>query len=340
MKAVVVTKKGEMQLVNDCPMPQVGPYDALVKVLTCGFCNGTDTRIIFEEVSAAQKLQPYPTLLGHEGVGEVVQLGEKVRNIKIGERHLHLNGVDLKGAPYTCTHGHMVEYATVTDHIAMLEDGLAVEDTAKLCKLPEGFDVNDAGVLLPMMECLSAVKNFGIGPDTDVLVYGAGPMGLAMMCYMRILNAKSITCIDSVPERLAAARDIAKVDKTINFATENVDEVLGGRLFDRVVDAVGLKSVIMEGSQRLRSFGVVCCLGVVRKDDAAVDVSLLQNNTLLHMLNFPYQEYACYEENMEYIAKGLVDPKNFYSHVMPVEDIHKALQLVLDKQTVKVILTM
>jgi len=263
-----------------------------------------------------------------------------VRHLGVGEKHIHIQGADPAGRPYTSTHGQMAEYGTLTDYAAMQEDGLAVPAGAPLkpSRLPDDFDLVDAGVLLPLCECLSAVKNFGIDGGTDVLVYGAGPMGLAMMRYMRILGARSITCIDSVPERLEKALR-AGVDRAIDYAQVSVDEALNGQLFDRVVDAVGLSAVIMEGTRRLRPYGVVCSLGVLRKNDGLVNLSLLKNNTSVHMLNFPYGEYDVLDENLGYIRAGLIDPRDYYSHVMPVDDVAKALELVLKKQTIKVILT-
>lgn len=341
MKAVVVESKGVVAIREDVPMPKTGPYDALVRIVTCGLCNGTDTRIIDEAMSRGQGLQPYPTVLGHEAVGVVEAVGGKVRNIAVGEKHIRVQGASTEGSRYSSTHGQMAEYGFIRDWAAMRADGLPIPAGApmKPSRLPDDFDVVDAGVLLPLCECLSAVRNFGIGPQTDVLVYGAGPMGLAMMQYMRILGAKSVTCVDSVPERLRMAKEIAGVDRAINFAEESVDEALAGQLFDRVVDAVGLSSVVVEGSGRLRPFGVVCALGVLRKDDSAVDLSLLKNNTSVHMLNFPYQEYAALEENIGYIQRGIVDPKNYYSHVLPMEQVEEAIRLVREKKTIKVILT-
>jgi threonine dehydrogenase-like Zn-dependent dehydrogenase len=342
MKAVVVMEKGVVRVADDVPMPVIGEYDALVRILACGFCNGTDMRIIDEQVTAHQLLQPYPTVLGHEAVGVVEEVGRKARHIRPGEKHAFIHGASTEGSRYSSTHGQMAEFGVLTDYRAMSEDGLALPPGARVyaTRLPDGFDAADGGVFLPLCECLSAVCNFGIGKDTDVLMYGAGPMGLAMARYMSILGAKSVTVIDSVPERLKMAASVGRAGRTINFAEESVDEALGGQLFDRVVDAVGLSSVIVEGSFRLKPFGALCSLGVLRKDDSLVCLPEVKNNTLIHMLNFPYMEYERLEENLGYIRDGLVDPKDFYSHVMPVEDVGKAIELVRAKKTTKVILTM
>ncbi len=341
MKAVVVEEKGVVRIVDDVPAPVIGDYDALVRIVACGFCNGTDTRIIHGQMTPEQGLQPYPTVLGHEAVGVIEQVGKKVRNLHVGEKHIRIQGADTAGSRYSSTHGQMAEYGVLHDWAAMKQDGLPVPADAPLkpSRLPDDFDPVACGVLLPLCECLSAVRNFAIGPDTDVLVYGAGPMGLAMMQYMKLEGAKSVTCIDCVPERLEKALTVAGVDEVINFQTQDVKKVLEGRLFDRVVDAVGASSVILEGSSYCKPYGMVCALGVLRKGDSTVDLSLLKNNSRLHMLNFPYEEYAVLDENISYIRRGLIDLKNYYSHVLPMEQVHKAMELVANKQAVKVILT-
>lgn len=67
MRAVVVEEQGQVRVVDDVPMPVPGEYDALVKIVACGFCNGTDMRIIHGQMTRQQGLQPYPTVLGPRG---------------------------------------------------------------------------------------------------------------------------------------------------------------------------------------------------------------------------------------------------------------------------------
>ncbi|MGI6005517.1 MAG: zinc-dependent alcohol dehydrogenase [Christensenellales bacterium] len=345
MRGAVVEKKGVVAIRDDIPMPQIGPYDALVKIVSCGFCNGTDMRIIDAEMSEIQGAQPYPLVLGHEAAGIIETLGEKVRHLAVGEKHIRINGDGVsQGGKYSSMHGQMAEYGVLTDWQAMAEDGLELPDhpfaRLKPSRLPDDFDLTDAGVLLPLCECLSAVRNFDIDSNTDVLIYGAGPMGLALMQYMHIVGAKSVVAIDSVPERLQKAVDIANVDEIHNFITEDIDAALDGRLFDRVIDAVGLSSVLLEGTKRLRPFGMLCSLGVLKKGDSSIDLSYLKNNTRLQMLNFPYREYEVLDENIRYFKEGKISPKDYYSHVLPIEKINEAIELVRSKEAIKVIMTL
>lgn len=339
MNAVAVLAAGEVRIVNDVPVPVPGEYEALVRVHACGVCSGTDSQIIAGTLETG--FGGYPTILGHEGAGEIVQVGSKVRYIHIGERYIHPNLRPDVGNGYTKTHGSMAQYGLVCDVQAMREDGYSDEQIPfhKQHRFPESMSYVDAGVLLSLAECHSAAKNFGAAPGMDILVYGAGPMGIALAMFCKLLGARTVAQIDSVEDRLEQARRVAKVDETINFAHTPIAEALHGQQFDLVMDAVGFTSILYEGSALLKPCGKVCSLGVLKKDDRIVDTARLQCNTSLHMLNFPFGEYAIMDETLSLIAQGAVNPKDFYSHVLPFTEIDKALRLVREKLALKVILT-
>lgn len=339
MQGIAAMGDGKIKLVKDVPVPEIGPYEALVKMKSCGFCNGTDFHILRGEMSV--EVDSFPTLLGHEGVGDIVELGSKVRNYKVGDRIMNPIIRIIPGTPYGCTWGAMCDYGLVQDQKAMVDDGVEesklIKRQLECVQIPSDFDVIDGGCLITLNECFSAAKNFKV-EGKDILVYGAGPMGLATMKYMRYLGAKTITVIDGVEDRLELAKSLFEVDETINYTKVDKKEALAGRLFDRVIDIVGLTSILMEGSHLLKPYGIVGSMGVLRNSDCAVDVTKLKNNTLLQMLNFPYGQYEITNENIELMQKGIINPKDFYSHVMSREEIDDVVELVAEKKTIKVIL--
>lgn len=339
MKAIAVLAPGEVRVVDDVPKPVPGAYEALVRVRACGVCNGTDLQII--NGTLEEGFGGYPTVLGHEGAGEVVAVGARVRHIAVGDRFVHPNLRPDAGNGYSKTHGSMAQFGLVCDREAMLEDGFdeAGLPFIKQHRFPAWMDFVDAGVLLSLAECHSAAKNFGAGPGSDILIYGAGPMGIALALFCKLAGARTVTQIDGVPARLAQAKRVAKIDRAVDFSRENVDEALAGRRFDLVIDAVGHTGILYEGSARLRPGGKVGSLGVLKKGDRTVDTARLQCNTSLHMLNFPYGEYAVMDETIALIERGLVDPRDFYSHVLPAARVDEALGLVRRKEALKVILT-
>lgn len=337
MQAVVVRGPNDVQIANDVPKPVPGDYEALVKVHTCGFCNGTDMQIISGTLE--QGAGSFPTVLGHEGAGEIVAVGKKVRHIRVGERWIHPNLHPTVGNGYSKTHGSMAQFGLVSDNQAMLEDGYTENDFpwVKQHRFPSTISYEDAAVLLSLAECHSAARNFGASRDMEVLIYGAGPMGIALAMFY-VLQGAHVTQVDGIDERLLRARQVAHVEETINFTLQNPDAVLKGKRFDLVIDAVGFTKILYEGSQRLKPGGKLGSLGVLRKNDLLVDTSRLQCNTSLHMLNFPWGEYTIMDETIALIESKKIRPKDFYSHVLPYSEIHTALSLVNSKKALKVVL--
>ena len=84
MKALIVDGEGRLS-VEEISMPQIGPCQALVKMESCGVCNGTDRKLIHRTF---KNFHTYPAILGHEGVGKVVKTGEFVENLHVGDRVL------------------------------------------------------------------------------------------------------------------------------------------------------------------------------------------------------------------------------------------------------------
>lgn len=83
MKGLIVTADHTVQLVDDIPMPEIGPYEALVRIDCCMICNGTDMEILRGQLPEAAE---YPLMLGHESAGHVIRTGEKVRSFQPGVR--------------------------------------------------------------------------------------------------------------------------------------------------------------------------------------------------------------------------------------------------------------
>ena len=278
---------------------------------------------------------------GHEGAAEVIEVGRKVRHIQVGDRFIHNNLRPDVGNGYSKTFGSMAEYGLVCDHEAMAEDGFTPSEMPfykKQKQFPKEIDYIDAAMLLSLAESHSAAVNFGTKKGDSVLIYGAGPMGTALAMFMKLQGAEKVSIIDSVPERLANAIRVAKVDRIINFMETPVANAINGEEFDLVVDAVGRSQILVEGSQYLKPFGKVCSLGVLRKDDMIINVGQLKWNTSLHMLNWPYGEYDIMPQTIRYILEGSINPKDFYSHVMPYTDVREAVELVRARKALKVIL--
>lgn len=348
MKAIAVVGKNKVAIVDDYTRPEVGDYGALIKIRSCGFCNQTDMHIIANTLSKEEGMGELPLILGHEACGDIVEMGPKVRYLKMGDRYIRPN--NRPDEKYSLTYGNMTEYGLVVDHQAMLEDGYAESDlpfygnhlfgfAPNFAKIPTSIDPIDGGVMLSLFECYSGVKNFGIGAGASVLVYGCGPMGQGCMQVMKAMGVSRIVAVDSVPSRLEIAKDKIGVDKTINFMEESVASALNGELFDFTFDAAGVVSILEDSSQFLKYGGKVCALGVLPAGKEMLNPHKLKNNTSLHVQMQPYKRFAVADEVVALVEQGVLNPKDFYSHVLPYQDVEKAMELVSNRQCLKVVLS-
>ena len=347
MKAIAVLDKNQVAVIDDIPIPVPGEYEALVKIHSCGFCNGTDFHIIDGSLTKAEGLGDYPTILGHEACGDIVALGSKARHLKIGDRYVH--PINHPTEKYTMTYGNMCQYALVPDHQSMLEDGCSQDELPfngndligrepNFVKIPKEIDPIDGGVLLSMCECLGSVKDFGIGEGASVLVYGCGPMGLGSIRVMKSLGAARVVAVDALDDRLETAVTKMGADKGINFTKVDLVGALSGEKFDFVYDAVGSVSILESGSHFLKPCGKMCGLGVISAGKDLLNIHNLQNNVSYHVHMQPYKRFSFMPELTDMILSNKIDPKDFYSHVLPMDEIHQAMELVRTKQCLKVIL--
>lgn len=338
MKAVAVHEKGRVGIV-DLGDPDIREYECLVKNLTCGFCNSTDLKTIDDHLGSPI---PFPVILGHEQVGEVVEVGSKVRNWKVGDRMMNPSGRIPQGSPFRPYWTGMVEYSVVQDHDVMREMGIDEHEfvARNAQRIAEGISAEDAAVILTLSEAYSALDNFGFAPGMDVLIVGDGPVGVALSMFMRLNGAGWITVVGHHEDRLERAISVGGADAAIDSGNTDLDTALDGRRFDLVVDAVGRISIILDGARRLKQRGRVGIYGVIPRDDRQLDLLLLPNNTGVHILCYPYDDKHREREIMDRALKGELDLSAFYSHVLPMSEIEQAVDLIRSRGAFKVLLRM
>ncbi|MEA4970550.1 MAG: zinc-binding dehydrogenase [Candidatus Pelethousia sp.] len=345
MKAVAVLEKGSVGIV-ELPRPEYGEYECLVRNRACGFCSSTDMKIIHNDL--ADMDVRYPTILGHEGAGEIVAAGGKVKNFRVGDRVTCARGVCPRDTGYSFTWGEMAEYTIVHDVYAMAEAGIDLSKatpgktltTYPVRKIPAELSYEDAVMILSFEENYSALLNFGVKAGMEILLYGDGTiaMGLTLLA-KKIIGAGFTACVGHHDDKLALISAYAGADCVINAHTQNMEEALSGRRFDLVIDAVGSIAVVKQGLRLLKNGGKMSIYGVPKKEHATLNLFDMPNNTMLHMLTWPEDEHSVHGEVVDLIRAGQLVPKDFYTDVLPFTQIQQAIDLIQTRKARKVILT-
>ena len=327
MKALVYHGPG-LRSWDEVPDPMLqAPGDVIVKIDSSTIC-GTDLHILKGDVP---EVTP-GTILGHEGIGTVVETGAGVTTVEVGDRVL-VSCITSCGRCSFCKEGR---YGLCTGGggwiLGHLIDGLQAEyaripfaDTS-VYKVPD--ELSDEQVLF-LADILPTAYEVGViagrvRPGDTVAIVGAGPVGLAAIMNAKLLNPCKIIAIDLAESRLEQALAFG-ADITINNGTEDalakVMELTDGLGVDVAIEAVGVPETFELCTELIRPGGRVANVGVhghpatlhlerlwIR--DVTITMGLVDTNTTARLLKL--------------IAEGRLDPLPFATHRFPLAEVMAA----------------
>jgi len=339
MKALVVEKGGALSI-RELPMPKIKEYQALVKVLSCGVCAGTDMKIVHGEF---KHYHNYPALLGHEGVGEVIEVGSKVGCFKIGDRVMlpYVEGV-LDGV-YP-GYGGFAQYAVVGDRdaAALCGCGPGTPDFNEAyyaqTTVPDYISSIDAVMIVTFREVLSAMKRFGFKENETAVIYGCGPVGLCFVKFASLLGLSKVIALDIVEEKLDDAKRLGADHVFLNGegVTDKIMEICPGGV-DHVVDAVGVNGIINEAMKLVKYNGKIDIYGISPYLGMNLDWSQSPYNWNLHFVQMPFkgEELEANQTILNWIKSGVLVPADFISDILPFDKIIEGFERTEAKQVAK-----
>jgi len=335
MKTLAVDASQKLSI-PEISMPKFNENQALVKTLSCGVCNGTDMKLIHGNF---KNMNDYPLILGHEGVGQVVEIGANVTKYKVGDIVL-LPFLYEEQDGYYNGWGAYSEYAVVGDETAFAKagKGMDTQDFDEGCYaqsiiLPtDKTDAVGAAMIVTFREVLSAIRRFDFKPNESIVIFGAGPVGSCFTKFSKLLGLSPVITIDiddaKCEEALKMGADIA-----LNSEKCDVEAEIGKLLpkgAQNIVDAVGVNALLNRGLNLVKYNGKVCGYGISPKTGMELDWSKAPYNWSLNFVQFPskYEEYLAHSQIMAWINAGVLNPYDFISDVIDFANIIDAFKLV------------
>jgi threonine dehydrogenase-like Zn-dependent dehydrogenase len=277
MRAAVFVEPGRIAL-DEKPVPEVGPLDALVRVTTTTIC-GTDVHILKGEYPVDKGLT-----VGHEPVGVIERLGSAVRGYREGQRVI-AGAITPSGYSNACLCGFHSQDGAGTAHgwkpiggwkFGNTIDGcqaeyvLVPDAMANLAPVPDGL-ADEQVLMCPdiMSTGFSGAESGRVRIGDTVAVFAQGPIGLCATAGARLMGATTIIVVDSVPARLETARRLGAdhaVDHEAVDPVAAVMELTGGRGVDVAIEALGTQATFEACLRVLRPGGTLSSLGVYSTD--------------------------------------------------------------------------
>lgn len=267
MKAAVFVEPGRIVL-EEKPVPTVGPGDALIRITTTTIC-GTDVHILKGEYPVKPGL-----IVGHEPVGVVEEIGEGVRGYEVGQRVI-AGAITPCGQCYHCLDGHQAQcggeaiggwrFGNTIDG-SQAEYLLVPNAQANLSPIPDAL-TDEQVLMCPdiMSTGFAGAESGRIQIGDTVAIFAQGPIGLCATAGAKLKGATRIIVVDTVPERLEVARQMG-ADTVIDYqSVDPVAEIMRlseGRGVDVAIEALGTQETFESCLRVLKPGGVLSSLGV------------------------------------------------------------------------------
>ncbi len=353
MKAAVFVEPNRIEL-DEKPIPDVGPLDALVRITTTTIC-GTDIHILKGEYPVERGLT-----IGHEPVGVIEKLGSAVQGYAEGQRVIagaiapsgHSNaslcGCHAQDGPGT-RHGFKGlggwRFGNTIDG-AQAEYLLVPDAMANLAPVPDGL-TDEQVLMCPdiLSTGFSGAESGRVRIGDTVAVFAQGPIGLCATAGARLMGATTIIGVEAVPERAEISRQVG-ADHVVDFKkVDPVDEIrrlTDGRGVDVAIEALGLQETFEASLRVLRPGGTLSSLGVYSRDlTVPLDAFLagLGDHTIVTTLCPGGKERM--RRLMNVIASGRLDTRSLVTHHFTLDQIADAYDLFANQRdgVLKVALT-
>jgi len=339
MKAAVFVEPGRIVL-DDKPIPEIGPTDALVRVTTTTIC-GTDIHILKGEYPVERGLT-----VGHEPVGVIEKLGVAVQGYREGQRVI-AGAITPSGYSNACLCGALSQDGGGTPHGFRAIGGWKFGNTidgcqAEFVRVPDAManlaPVPDALTDEQVLMCpdimstgFSGAERGRIAIGDTVAVFAQGPIGLCATVGARLCGATTIIAVDGVPERIAMSRRLG-ADHCVDFkAVDPVDEIMrltSGRGVDVAIEALGTQATFEAALRVLRPGGTLSSLGVYSSNlQIPLDAFAagLADISIVTTLCPGGKERM--RRLMSVVASGRADLRNLVTHRFVLDDIEAAYEL-------------
>lgn len=338
MRALVKAKPEPGLWLQNVPEPEYGTDDVLIKIKKTAIC-GTDLHI-FNWDSWSQKTIKTPMVIGHEFVGQIIAVGENVHNFRPGQR-VSGEGHLTCGTCRNCRAGkrHLCRntYGVGVNRIGCFTE-LLVIPSINVYPIPDDLEDDVAAILDPFGNAAHTALSFDLVGE-DVLVTGAGPIGIMAAAIAKRVGARHVVITDVNPYRLDLAKKLG-VTRAVNVSHENLkdiqEELHMKEGFDIGMEMSGVPSALNQILENITHGGKIAMLGIfAQKPVLNTDLVIFKSLTIKGI--YGREVFETWYKMVSLLQSGL-DIKPIITHRFDVKDYLKGFDIMNSGMAGKVIL--
>ena len=320
MEAAVFRGVGNPLSIEQVETPAVRAGDLLIKVEYCGIC-GSDLHATEEGALVV----PDGQVLGHEFTGTVVEMGAEVGgDWKVGD---HVTAVPVNacadcgrqcrlGMGIHCPNNIITGFGAPGAYAEYIR-----VDAGNALRLPQGLSFREGATAEPLSVGHHVIDKAAMRPGTNVLVIGAGPIGLSCTTFARFAGARHVVVSEFAEnrrERALAMGATATIDPNAGDVAEQYAAIAGGPP-DLVIECVGVPGMLGLCIDLVKHQGKVMVCGVCTKEESFIPLAALAKEVCLQWaLGYKPRDF---EVVLDMLASGRIDPKPLITHVIGFDDL-------------------
>ncbi|WP_166424493.1 L-threonine 3-dehydrogenase [Paraglaciecola sp. 20A4] len=338
MKSLAKLQSEKGIWLHDSDLPTVGHNDLLIKIRKTAIC-GTDMHI-YNWDEWAQNTIPVPMVVGHEYVGEVVEIGQEVRGFSVGDR--------VSGEGHiTC--GHCRNCRAGRRHLCRNTSGVGVNRPGAFAeylsipafnafKIPDNISDDLASIFDPFGNAVHTALSFDLVGE-DVLITGAGPIGIMAAAVAQHVGARHVVITDINEYRLELARKMGAT-RAVNVAKESLKDVMNDlgmtEGFDVGLEMSGVPAAFRDMLDKMNHGGKIAMLGIPA-GDVAIDWNKVIFKGLVIKGIYGREMFETWYKMASLIQGGLnLDP--IITHQFNIDEFQQGFDTMGSGQSGKVIL--
>ena len=328
--------------VTDWPVPEIGPGEMLMKMERASIC-GTDMRILN---GTKTKDVRYPSVVGHEMSGTIVELGEGVTNYKVGDRVCVANvcacgkcAMCRIGRSNVCLNRQAIGYEFDGGFEEYVRLPKIAVDNGNIIKMPDHVSFAEGAIIEPLSCCLRGQRNANVKEGDCVVVIGAGPIGLMHTMLAKAAGARKVIVSELSEFRREKALEVGAT-RVVDGGKEDlaaiVKEETDGVGADVIIMTFGVPKLVNECLKIARKGGsIVLFAGFAKGLTIEIDPNLIHYGEL-NVTGSSAYKLQDYKDAAEWVFTGKMNLKAIVTHVYKIEQFQEAYEAAKNGAGLKV----